>query len=108
MMSHSEELYGLLALCTLATGAYAWWHARRYWEGLPPLLDAFVSMAGYLAVILAVVAGARIGPFAEHPHAGRVILVMAALLGVRMARTWLGREQERYRKARAKRKGEED
>jgi hypothetical protein len=100
---HSQELYGLLALCTLVTGVYAWWHARRYWEGLPPLLDAFVSMAGYLAVIGAIVAGARIGPFVQHPHAGRVILVMAALLAVRIARTWLGREQERYRKARAKR-----
>jgi hypothetical protein len=97
---HSEQLYGLIGICALLSGVYGYLHARRYWEGLPPILDGFVSMAAFVVVAGAFVVGGRIGiEFGGHVHAGRVVGVMLALIGVRVVRTWLGREQERYRKA---------
>ncbi len=96
---HSYELYALLALCTALIGVYAFWHARRYWEGLPPLLDAFVSMAGFLAIIGSFVAAGRMG---DHPHAARVVAVTLAVIAIRSIRTWIGKEQARYRAARAR------
>ena len=106
---HSYDLYALLALCTALVGVYAYWHARRYWEGLPPLLDAFVSMAGFVALIGAFVVAGRVGGAYEHPHAARVIAVTFTVIAVRSIRTWIGKEQARYRAARARKPtGESD
>jgi hypothetical protein len=58
---HSDALVLLLAGCAVLVGAHGYWHARRYWEGLPPLLDAFVSMAGFIGIIGAFVWAGRIG-----------------------------------------------
>jgi hypothetical protein len=95
---HSVELYLLLAGCTATVGLYGYLHARKFWEGLPPLLDAFVSMAGFLAVIGAFVFGGRFGGIYNHPHAGRVLAVMVAIILYRTLRTWIGKEQVKYRK----------
>ncbi len=103
---HSLELYALLAGSTLIIGLFGYLHAKRFWEGLPPILDAFVSMAGFLAIIGAFVFGGRFGNIYNHPHAGRLLAVTAALIIYRSARTWIGKEQARYRKIRAKEKSE--
>ena len=95
---HSPELYFLLVGCTLTIGVYGYLHARKFWEGLPPLLDAFVSMAGFVAVIGAFVFGGRFGGIYNHPHAGRVLAVTVAIILYRTLRTWIGKEQVRYRK----------
>jgi hypothetical protein len=94
---HSDALVLLLVGCTLLVGVYGYWHARRYWEGLPPLLDAFVSMAGFLGMIGVFVWAGRIGTNFGHPHAARVMGVAMALIIFRAIRTWLGKEQVRYR-----------
>ncbi len=100
---HSYELFALLGGCTLVTGLFGYFHARRYWEGLPPVLDAMFSMAGFLLTICGFVAGGRVGDHMfGHPHAGRLVAVMLALLIYRAARTWVGKEQVRYRAARAR------
>lgn len=105
---HSYELYALVASCTVLTGIYAYWHATRFWEGLPPLLDAFTSMAGFLLTLGAFVAGGRIGGLWGHPHAGHVAAITIALIAVRTTRTRLGREQERFRSARARKVNDSD
>ena len=94
---HSDELVLLLAGCAVLVGVHGYWHARRYWEGLPPILDAFVSMAGYVAVVGAFVWAGRVGATYGHPHAARVIGVAIALIIFRAIRTWIGKEQVRYR-----------
>jgi hypothetical protein len=99
---HSNELVMLLVGCALLVGLHGYWHARHYWEGLPPILDAFVSMAGFLAVIGAFVWAGRIGGEYGHPHAARVLAVAVTLIIFRAIRTWIGKEQVRYRSVRAR------
>lgn len=99
---HSNELVLLLAGAAALVGLFGYLHARRFWEGLPPLLDGFVSAAGFLFLIAAFVFGARFGGTYGHPHAGRVLAVAAAVILYRSLRTWIGKEQVRYRKVRAK------
>jgi hypothetical protein len=95
---HSNELILLLVGCALLVGLHGYWHAKHYWEGLPPILDAFVSMAGFGAVIGAFVWAGRIGGDLGHPHAARVLAVAVTLIMFRAVRTWIGKEQARYRK----------
>jgi hypothetical protein len=95
---HSNELVLLLVGCALLVGVHGYWHARHYWEGLPPILDAFVSMAGFAAVVGAFVWGGRIGSTLEHPHAARVLALAVTLILYRAVRTWIGKEQVKYRK----------
>lgn len=95
---HSNELILLLVGCGLLVGFHGYWHAKHYWEGLPPILDAFVSMAGFGAVIGAFVWAGRIGGEFGHPHAARVLAVAVTLIIFRAVRTWIGKEQVRYRK----------
>jgi divalent metal cation (Fe/Co/Zn/Cd) transporter len=102
---HSDALVLLLAGCAVLVGAHGYWHARRYWEGLPPLLDAFVSMAGFIGIIGAFVWAGRIGTTYGHPHAARVIGVAIALIIFRAIRTWIGKEQVRYRSGQLKKTG---
>ena len=99
---HSNELYLLLAGCAILVGLHGYWHARHYWEGLPPILDAFVSMIGFLGIIGAFVFAGRIGGEYGHPHAARVLAVAVSLIFYRAIRTWIGKEQVRYRKLRVK------
>ena len=99
---HSNELYLLLAGCAILVGLHGYWHARHYWEGLPPILDAFVSMMGFLGIIGAFVFAGRIGGEYGHPHAARVLAVAVSLIFYRAIRTWIGKEQVRYRKLRVK------
>jgi hypothetical protein len=94
---HSNELILLLVGCALLVGLHGYWHARHYWEGLPPILDAFVSMAGFAAVIGAFVWAGRVGGAFGHPHAARVIAIAITLIIFRAIRTWIGKEQARYR-----------
>ena len=94
---HSDALVLLLAGCAVLIGVHGYWHARRCWEGLPPVLDAFVSMAGFLGIIGAFVWAGRIGTTYGHPNAARVLGVAIALIIFRAIRTWLGKEQVRYR-----------
>ena len=101
---HGNELYLLLAGCAILVGLHGYWHARHYWEGLPPILDAFVSMIGFLGVIGAFVFAGRIGGEYGHPHAARVLAVAVSLIFYRAMRTWIGKEQVRYRKLRVKTK----
>ncbi len=101
---HGNELYLLLAGCAILVGLHGYWHARHYWEGLPPILDAFVSMIGFLGVIGAFVFAGRIGGEYGHPHAARVLAVAVSLIFYRAIRTWIGKEQVRYRKLRVKTK----
>jgi predicted PurR-regulated permease PerM len=61
-----------------------------------------VSAAGFLFIILAFVFGGRLGGAYDHPHAGRVIAVAAAVIIYRSLRTWIGKEQVKYRKVRVK------
>ncbi len=98
LSGHSLELYALLVGCTLLIGLFGYLHARKFWEGLPPLLDAFVSMAGFAGIMAAFVFGGRIGGIFNHPHAGRVLSVAAVIIIYRTLRTWIGKEQVRYRK----------
>jgi len=102
IQGHSNELVLLLAGCTLLVGFHAYWHARHYWEGLPPILDAFVSMAGFGAIITAFVWAGRVGGEYGHPHAARVLAVTLVVIVYRAIRTWIGKEQVRYRKVRVK------
>jgi hypothetical protein len=95
---HSNELVLLLVGCALLVGVHGYWHARHYWEGLPPILDAFVSMAGFAAVIGAFVWAGRLGGQYGHPHAARVLGVAVTLILFRAVRTWIGKEQVKYRK----------
>ena len=99
---HSNELYLLLAGCAILVGLHGYWHARHYWEGLPPILDAFVSMMGFLGIIGAFVFAGRVGGEYGHPHAARVLAVAVSLIFYRAIRTWIGKEQVRYRKLRVK------
>jgi hypothetical protein len=99
---HSNELYLLLAGCTALVGLFGYLHARKFWEGLPPLLDGFVSAAGFAMLIAAFVFGGRIGGDYGHPHAGRLLAVAAMLIIYRTLRTWIGKEQVKYRKVRVK------
>lgn len=95
---HSNELVLLLVGCALLVGLHGYWHAKHYWEGLPPILDAFVSMAGFAGFIGAFVWAGRIGGEFGHPHAARLLAVAVALIVFRAVRTWIGKEQVRYRK----------
>ncbi len=99
---HSNELVLLLVGCGLLVGLHGYWHAKHYWEGLPPILDAFVSMAGYAAVVGAFVWAGRVGGEYGHPHAARVLAVAVTLIIFRAVRTWIGKEQVRYRSVRMK------
>jgi hypothetical protein len=99
---HSNELVLLLAGSACIVGLFGYLHAKRFWEGLPPVLDGFVSAAGFLFVIAAFVFGGRFGGAYGHPHAGRVLAVAAAVVIYRALRTWIGKEQVKYRTARAK------
>jgi hypothetical protein len=99
---HSNELVLLLLGAALLVGLHGYWHARHYWERLPPILDAFVSMAGFGAVIAAFVWAGRFGGEYGHPHAARVLAVAIVLIAFRAIRTWIGKEQVRYRKVRAR------
>ena len=69
---------------------------------MPPILDAFVSMVGFGAVIGAFVAAGRVGGEYGHPHAARVLAVAVTLIIFRAIRTWIGKEQVRYRSVRAR------
>jgi hypothetical protein len=99
---HSNELVLLLVGCGLLVGVHGYWHAKHYWEGLPPILDAFVSMAGFAAVIGAFVWAGRIGGQYGHPYAARVLAVAMTLIVFRAVRTWIGKEQVKYRKVRVR------
>ena len=101
---HSDELYLLLAGCAILVGLHGYWHARHYWEGLPPILDAFVSMMGFLGIIGVFVFAGRVGGEYGHPHAARVLAVAVSLIFYRAIRTWIGKQQVRYRKLRVKTK----
>lgn len=105
---HSNELVLLLGGCALLVGLHGYWHARHYWEGLPPILDAFVSMIGFGLVIGAFVAAGRIGGEYGHPHAARVLAVALVLIGYRAVRTWIGKEQIQYRNIRTRNKAGEE
>jgi hypothetical protein len=98
LAGHSDALYVLIACTTVLIGFYGYLHARRFWEGLPPVLDAFVSMAGFVAIIGAFAFGGRFGSLYGHPHAGRVLAVAVAIILYRAFRTWIGKEQVKYRK----------
>lgn len=98
---HSNELVLLLVGCALLVGLHGYWHARHYWEGLPPILDAFVSMVGFVAIVGAFVWAGRIGSEYGHPHAARVLAVAVTLVVFRAVRTWIGKEQVRFRRAQA-------
>jgi hypothetical protein len=97
LAGHSKELYALVAGCTVLIGVFGYFHARNFWEGLPPLWDALISMAGFVAVLGAFVMGGRIGSIYGHPHAGRVLAVAAAVVLYRTLRTWIGLRREKYR-----------
>ncbi len=99
---HSNELVLLLVGCALLVGVHGYWHAKHYWEGLPPILDAFVSMAGFGAIIAAFVWAGRVGGEYGHPHAARVLAIAITLIIFRAIRTWIGKEQVRYRSVRAR------
>jgi hypothetical protein len=102
LLSYSPALFALFGVCTLAIGVYGYLHARRYWEGLPPVLDAFVSMVSFVAIVAAFVLGERLGVDYGHPHAARLLAVTVVLILSRAIRTWIGKEQIRYRAARAR------
>ena len=96
---HSNELILLFAGSALLVGLHGYWHARHYWEGLPPILDAFVSMAGYAVIVGVFVWAGRVGGEYGHPHAARVLAVAVTFILFRAVRTWIGKEQVRYRGA---------
>jgi hypothetical protein len=108
MTGHSNELVFLLAGCALLVGLHGYWHARHYWEGLPPILDAFVSMAGFVIIMTAFVWAGRIGAEYGHPHAARVLAIAITLIVFRAIRTWIGKEQARYRSVRAQKQEQPD
>jgi hypothetical protein len=98
LAGHSDEFYVLMACCTLMVGYYGYLHARNYWEGLPPVWDAFISMAGFVAVLGAFSFGGRIGNLYGHPHAGRLLSVTVAIILYRSIRTWIGLKRARQRR----------
>lgn len=101
LSGHSNELILLFAGSALLVGLHGYWHARHYWEGLPPILDAFVSMAGYAVIVGVFVWAGRVGGEYGHPHAARVLAVAVTFVMFRAVRTWIGKEQVRYRQVRA-------
>lgn len=108
LVGHSNELVLLLAGSALLVGLHGYWHARHYWEGLPPILDAFVSMAGFVAIVAAFVWAGRVGGEYGHPHAARVLAIAITLIIFRAIRTWIGKEQVRYRSVRVKKQEQPD
>jgi len=54
-------------------------------------------MAGFVAVIGAFVWAGRFGAAYNHPHAARVLAVAITIIVLRAIRTWIGKEQVRYR-----------
>ena len=59
-------------------------------------------MAGYAAVVGAFVWAGRVGGEYGHPHAARVLAVAVTLIIFRAVRTWIGKEQVRYRSVKAR------
>ena len=102
LAGHSNELVLLLAGTAVLVGVHGYWHAKHYWEGLPPILDAFVSMAGFCAIVGAFVWAGRLGGEYGHPHAARVLAIAIVLIFFRAIRTWIGKEQVRYRSVRVR------
>jgi hypothetical protein len=99
--SLSPEFFGLLAGLAIVAGALGYWQAQRYREGLPPLLDAVITMAGFILLVIAAGIGDDIGTyFGNHPHAGRVTSIALVYIGLRWLRAQLGREQAKIFKDR--------
>lgn len=99
---HSPALLLLLAASAAIVGLHGYLHARRFWEGMPPLLDACMSAAGFVVIILGFVFGGRIGAMWGHPNAGRVAALALAMIAYRALRTWIAREQARFRGGRVR------
>ncbi len=57
-------------------------------------------MAGFGALIGAFVWGGRIGTAFGHPHAARVLALAMTVIIYRAVRTWIGKEQVKYRRVR--------
>lgn len=87
----------VLAGCALIAGIYGFLHARRYREGLPPLLDAFVSMSSFIVLAAGFILGGRIGDGYALVTEGRIAGLLIAMLLVRWFRARLGMEQARAR-----------
>jgi peptidoglycan/LPS O-acetylase OafA/YrhL len=85
----------VLAACTLLVGIYAFIHARFYREGLPPLLDASVSMGCFVILVAAYIFGGRIGEGYGYLTEGRILGLFLATIGLRWFRARLGVEQAR-------------
>jgi hypothetical protein len=81
--------------CALAVGLYAFIHARLWREGLPPLLDASVSGAGFVILVVSFIGGGRVGDSYGFVTEGRIIGLMLAAIGLRWFRARLGVEQAR-------------
>ena len=95
---HSMALYALIGGAALLIGLIAYVIAYRYGEGLPPLLDALLSMSGFLGIFGALYFGQQIGAHWGHPFAGKVVAITAVIVTVRILRVLLGREYSRHRK----------
>jgi uncharacterized membrane protein len=54
-------------------------------------------MAGFMAVIGAFVWAGRVGAAYNHSHAARVLAIAITIIVLRAIRTWIGKEQVRYR-----------
>ena len=58
-------------------------------------------MAGYAVIVGVFVWAGRVGGEYGHPHAARVLAVAVTFVMFRAVRTWIGKEQVRYRQVRA-------
>jgi hypothetical protein len=57
-------------------------------------------MVGFVGLTGAFVLAGRVGGEYGHPHAARVLAVAVSLIFYLAIRTWIGKEQVRYRKLR--------
>ena len=94
--SHSLELYLLMVGATMVAGLHGYLQAKMYREGLPPVLDALLSMVSFAVLLGAFSLGGWAGGMFGHPYAGRVVAVLIAFIAIRLLRALLGIEQAKH------------
>lgn len=87
----------LIALIGLIVASYAYFHARAYNEGLPPIFDAFFSGVGFAVLCGAYIFGGRLGIPYEMATEGRVAGLGMAIILLRWLRARLGVELARWK-----------
>lgn len=82
----------LIAAVGLVVAVYAFFHARAYREGFPPVFDAFFSLTAFVLMCGAFIYGGRIGAQYDMTTEGRIAGLGAVVVVLRWLRARLGIE----------------